>query len=444
MGKVLFFAGGIHPENDGKYLTEKCSIQEPPLFSEYTVLLSQHIGAPAKPIVKKKDNILKGQKIAVAAGFISANIHAPTSGTVKDICNCPGPNGMPSPAIIIESDGEDSACEPMEPIKDWENAKPEELIKRIAEAGIVGMGGAAFPINVKLSPPKGKTIDKLILNGAECEPYLTADHRLMLESPETVIKGARLLKYILGTKRALFGIENNKKDAMNALREAQAYNDDIVIQNLQVHYPQGAEKQLIYALTGREVPNKGGLPLEVGCVVQNVGTAVAVYEAVVEGKSLYERITTVTGTPLVSPGNWKFRVGTPLSEVLRCAGGVKENPGKVILGGPMMGMAQHSLEVPISKNTSGVLLLSKDETSLFEGNPCISCGKCVDVCPMNLIPSVISLQVETEAFELAEEYNVGDCMECGSCSYVCPAKRPLVQYFKKAKSVIAINKRKSQ
>jgi electron transport complex protein RnfC len=349
--------------------------------------------------------------------------------------------GMASKAVIIKADGKDEADYPFEPIKDWRGTSGSELKERVGAAGIVGAGGAAFPAYVKLSPPPEKKIDTLILNGAECEPFLTADHRLMLEHAEGILEGAAILAHILGVKSVFIGIENNKPDAISKMAELAGNYDGIEVVGLRVRYPQGAEKQLIYALTGRKVPT-GGLPMDVNCVVQNVGTAFAVKEAVVDGKPLFERITTVTGTPVVNPGNWRLRIGTPVSKVLELAGGVKMQPGKVILGGPMMGFAQKSLDVPIMKNASGILLLAPDEVSLYTSDPCIRCGRCVDACPMNLLPSTISSAAENEAFELAEDYNVMDCIECGCCAYVCPAHRPLVQHFKRCKAEIIAKRRK--
>jgi electron transport complex protein RnfC len=314
---------------------------------------------------------------------------------------------------------------------DWQHASPKDLVQRVWDAGVVGMGGAGFPSHVKLSPPEGKVIDTLILNGAECEPYLTADHRLMLEQAEDVVVGAAIIARILGLQTAIIGVEANKPDAIARLEQvAGKYN--VTVQSLPVNYPQGAEKQLIYAITGREVP-VGRLPMDVQCVVQNVASAVAIAEAVVKGRPSIERVTTVTGKPVVHPGNWRFRIGTPVSKALELAGGISEQPAKLLLGGPMMGIAQRSLDVTVMKNTSGVLLIAYDEVSLFTSEPCIRCGKCVEVCPMSILPATISQAVENKRFDWAQNLNVTACIECGSCSYVCPSHRPLNQHFKWAK-----------
>lgn len=433
------FKGGVHP-NDSKALSASCPVQEAPLLDKYIVIQHQNIGAPPELLVKKGDTVKKGALLAKASGFVSVPLHAPTSGTITAIDKCAGPTGISVPSIEITADGEDEWGSPFEPIDDWKNTDPADLKQRVSDAGIVGMGGAGFPAHVKLSP--NKPIDALILNGAECEPYLTADHRLMLEQAEEVVLGAAILARILGLETAVIGVENNKPDAIEALKKA-AEGHNVTVQGLRVNYPQGAEKQLIYALTGREVPI-GGLPMDVGCVVQNVASAVAVADAVVKGHPSIERITTVTGEPLVNPGNWRFRLGTPISKAIELAGGVKYQPAKLLLGGPMMGFAQNSLDVTVMKNTSGILLIPAEEVSQYTSEPCIRCGKCVTCCPMDILPATISQAVENERFDWAAQLNVLACIECGSCSYVCPSHRPLNQHFKRAKSEIMAARRKEQ
>jgi len=433
------FKGGIHPY-DSKALSAAKAVVNAPLLDKYTVIVHQNIGAPPELLVKKGDAVKKGALLAKAAGFVSVPLHAPTSGTVTAIDKCAGPTGISVPSIEITADGEDEWGFPFEPIADWQSAEPADLKQRVWDAGIVGMGGAGFPAHVKLSPQK--PVDTLILNGAECEPYLTADHRLMLEQAEEVVLGAAILARILGLEAAIIGVENNKPDAIEALSKvAGKYN--IKVQGLPVNYPQGAEKQLIYALAGREVPI-GGLPMDVGCVVQNVASAVAVADAVVKGLPSIERITTVTGEPLVNPGNWRFRLGTPISKAIELAGGVKVQPAKLLLGGPMMGFAQSSLDVTVMKNTSGILLIPAEEVSQYTSEPCIRCGRCVECCPMGILPATISQAVENERFDLAAQLNVLACIECGSCSYVCPSHRPLNQHFKRAKAEIMAARRKEQ
>ncbi len=431
------FKGGIHPE-DSKALSASKAVQTAPLFDKYTVIVHQNIGAAPEIIVKKGDLVKKGQLLAKATGFVSVPLHSPTSGTVAAVEKCPGPTGLNVPSIEITADGQDEWCSPFEPLSDWQNIEPSILKQRVVDAGIVGMGGAGFPSHVKLSPTK--PVDTLILNGAECEPYLTADHRLMIEQPDDVLIGAAILARILGLKTAVIGIEENKPDAISKLTGiAGKYN--VTVQSLRVNYPQGAEKQLIYALTGREVPI-GGLPMDVGCVVQNVASAAAVFDAVIKGIPSIERITTVTGEPLVNPGNWRFRIGTPISKAIELAGGVKYQPAKILLGGPMMGFAQNSLDVTVMKNTSGILLIPVEHVSQYTSEPCIRCGRCVECCPMDILPATISQAVENERFDWAEDLNVLACIECGSCSYSCPSHRPLIQQFKRAKAEIMAARRK--
>lgn len=427
------FIGGVHPD-DGKALSCEKPIRIAPLLGKYIVPIPQNIGKPPKVIVNKGDLVKKGQLIAEADGFVSVPLHAPTSGTVGETVLIPGAVGTMIPAVEIISDGQDEWGSALEPIPDWKNTDRELLKKRIFDAGIIGMGGAAFPSHVKLSPPPEKVIDTLILNGAECEPYLTADHRLMLEHPNDVLEGAAIAAKILKVNRVFVGIEENKQNAIDAMKEiAGKYGIKIV--PLRVRYPQGAEKQLIMAITGRHVV-AGGLPMDVGCVVQNVGTCAAIRAAVVEGHPLIERMTTITGSPVKDPCTWQLRIGTPVAEALKMAGGVIAPAAKLILGGPMMGFAQATLDGSVAKNSSGILLLQAEETGQYTSNPCIRCGRCVDACPMRLLPGPISVLVESEKYDQAEQAFVMDCVECGACSYVCPANRPLIQHFRRAKAEI--------
>ena len=433
------FRGGVHPF-DGKKISRDGMIQIPPLLDKYTVILHQNIGAPPKVLVKKGDKVGKGQLIAEAGGFVSVPLHSPTSGEITGIVEVPGAMGVMMQGIEIIPDGEERWESALKKIENWRETESDTLKNQIFQAGLVGMGGAAFPSHVKLSPPPEKKIDYLILNGAECEPYLTADDRLMVEEPAKVIEGSLILAKILGVSKIAIGIEKNKPEAIKALKNYTA-DSGVEIHALRVRYPQGAEKQLIYSVTGRKVP-AGALPMDTGCVVQNVATAVAAYDAVIEGIPLIERVTTVTGSPVVKPGNWRFKLGTPIAKAIELSGGVKTPPAKLILGGPMMGFAQKSLGVTITKNTSGILLLSEKETTQYVADQCISCGRCVDACPMFLLPGPLSMMIAKDKYDMAEEHHVMDCIECGACAYDCPARRPLVQYFRTAKAAINAKRRK--
>ena len=433
------FKGGIHPL-EGKELTAGKELRIAPLFDKYIVPVRQSIGAPPTLTVKKGDTVKKGQRIAEPGGFVSVPLHSPVCGTVGDVVEITGVTGASEQAVEIIADGTDEWDTGLDPIPNWADTEKDVLKKRILDAGIVGMGGAAFPTHVKLSPPPEKNIDTLIVNGAECEPFLTADHRLMLTRTEEALTGIAIAAKILKVSRIFVGVEDNKMDAIEKMTAAAA-KFKITVVPLHVKYPQGAEKQLIYALTGRQVL-EGGLPMDVGCVVMNIGTAAAVHDAVVLGHPLIERITTVTGTPVVDPANYLVRIGTPIRKLLELSGGVKENPAKVIMGGPMMGFAQSNIDVPVAKNSSGVLLMAPEEIEQFEGNPCIRCSRCVKACPMNLLVPTLSTMIEAGEFAMAEHNYVMDCVECGTCAYICPAKRPLVQHFRRAKAEILAKRRK--
>ncbi len=433
------FKGGIHPL-EGKELTAGKELRIAPLFDKYIVPVRQSIGAPPTLTVKKGDAVKKGQRIAEPGGFVSVPLHSPVCGTVGDVVEITGVTGASEQAVEIIADGTDEWDTGLDPIPNWADTEKDVLKKCILDAGIVGMGGAAFPTHVKLSPPPEKNIDTLIVNGAECEPFLTADHRLMLTRTEEALTGIAIAAKILKVSRIFVGVEDNKMDAIEKMTTAAA-KFKITVVPLHVKYPQGAEKQLIYALTGRQVL-EGGLPMDVGCVVMNIGTAAAVHDAVVLGHPLIERITTVTGTPVVDPANYLVRIGTPIRKLLELSGGVKENPAKVIMGGPMMGFAQSNIDVPVAKNSSGVLLMAPEEIEQFEGNPCIRCSRCVKACPMNLLVPTLSTMIEAGEFAMAEQNYVMDCVECGTCAYICPAKRPLVQHFRRAKAEILAKRRK--
>jgi Na+-translocating ferredoxin:NAD+ oxidoreductase subunit C len=425
------FKGGIHPDYHKE--TGKLAVEAMPLLDRYVVPLSQHLGAPGEAIVKRGQEVGRGEPLSTAGGFVSAPVHAPTSGKVKKVGEFPHPFGRPQPAVEIIADGEDRPWEGIAPLGEWRDLEPEAIKAALQAAGLVGMGGATFPTHVKLSPPAEKPIDSFILNGAECEPYLTSDHRVMVEQPREVMEGVGLMMRVLGVKKAYVGVEANKPDALAALEAACPPDLDVDFALLEVKYPQGSEKQLIYALTGRTVPS-GGLPMDVGCLVQNVGTAAAAFAAVSTGAPLIERVTTVTGEGITQAKNLLVRVGTPLDDVIKHCGGLKSGIAKVIFGGPMMGMGQYSLEVPLLKGTSGILCLPADRMTQYLADPCIRCGGCVDVCPMGLVPSALGLLSERERFSDLADYRVFDCIECGSCAYVCPAYRPLVQLFKRGKA----------
>jgi Na+-translocating ferredoxin:NAD+ oxidoreductase subunit C len=424
------FKGGIHP--DYNKLTAGLKTVPMPLQERYVVPVSQHIGAPGEIIVERGQEVKRGQPLTKPNGFVSVAVHAPTSGKVKKISDFAHPMGKLQPGIEIIPDGEDAWFEGIEGHGKWRDLEPATLKDIIRDAGLVGLGGASFPTHVKLSPPKEKPIDLLILNGAECEPYLTSDHRVMLEHPHEVMEGIGLLMRVLGVKKAMVGIESNKADASEALRNACPADLDIEVVLVETKYPQGSEKHLIYALTRRKVP-AGGLPMDTGVVVQNVGTALSCFEAVEFGRPLIERVVTVTGSAVNKPANVMVRVGTPVKDVIDFCEGLKSDVGKVIFGGPMMGIVQFNLNAPVLKGTSGILCLLEEEVSQFQGTPCIRCGNCVDACPMFLVPSTLGLLVERSRFEDLGDYNITDCIECGSCAYVCPSHRPLVQFFKRGK-----------
>lgn len=430
-----FRKGGVHPTENK--ISANAAIEILPLPKQVSIPVSQHIGAPASPVVEKGDTVKTGQLIAQSQGFVSANIHSSVSGKVLKIDKALDSTGYKQMSVIINVDGDewvddiDRSTEIIEEIK----LSPEEIVKKCSEKGLVGMGGATFPSHVKLSIPPGKKCDVLIINGIECEPYLTSDHRLMIEKGEEMLIGVSILMKALGVNEALIGIENNKPDAISHLSKLTSSFKGITVHALKVKYPQGGEKQLIKALINREVPS-GGLPIDVGTVVHNVGTAYAVYEAVQKNKPLIERVVTVTGKDYPRPLNLLSRIGSPISDLVDFAGGTPETTGKIINGGPMMGKAINSLSAPVSKGTSGIVLLRTDEAARSIIGPCIRCGKCISVCPMGLEPHLLMALTEKEMAEKTEKEKIMDCIECGSCSYICPAKRPLLDYIRLAKSSI--------
>jgi electron transport complex protein RnfC len=428
MSRARSFSGGTHPPGN-KELSRSREIVKIPVPETLTVSLCQHLGAPSTPVVKPGDSVGFGQVLGEKNGFISLPTHSPAAGKVVGLVEAPMPHRRLGPAVVISVDG--AGEEPVyEPWPDWVNRSPEELIGRIRDAGVCGMGGACFPTFVKLSPPPDKKIDTLIINGVECEPYLTADHRLMLENPDDVIEGMRILAMVLRVENPCIGIEVNKPDAIELMEKK-----GVRVVPLRVSYPQGAEKQLIHAVCRRKVP-AGGLPLDIGVVVQNVGTCAAVAQAVRDGIPSVSRVTTVTGRGVGEPGNFLCSVGTPVSRLVEAAGGYGPDVRRLISGGPMMGIAVHTDEVPVTKGTSGVLALSSAEARETDEGPCIRCGRCVDSCPLNLVPSMIARASEYGKWEAAREFGALNCMACGTCSYVCPSGRYLVHYIKRAQNEI--------
>ena len=438
-----FKIGGVHPPENK--LTSGGKIQKLPVPEQVIIPLGQHIGAPATPVVQKGDTVKAGQLIGQASGFVSANVHSSVSGTVLAVENRPDAAGLQKPCVVIKVEGDEwmEGIDRSEKIDHNITASQEEILKAITAAGIVGMGGATFPTQVKLSPPPGSKAEILIINGVECEPYLTADHRIMLERAEEIIIGVQILMKAIDVKQAIIGIENNKRDAIDRLTSITSKVLGIEICPLKVKYPQGGEKQLIKATTGRAVPS-GALPIAVGAVVQNVGTALAVYEAVMKHKPLMERVVTVTGKSMNNPGNFLCRIGTPVSELINAAGGLPEDTAKVIGGGPMMGRTMANIDSPVMKGTSGVLIINEKEGPRKPSRNCIRCSKCVSACPMGLEPYLLMALSRHDLLERLEAEKVMDCIECGSCSYTCPADRPLLDYIRlgKARTGVMIRNRK--
>lgn len=429
-----FKIGGVHPEPNK--LTADRKIETLGLPKQAVFPLSQHIGAPAVPCVQKGDTVLVGTRIAEPGGFMSASIHSSVSGKVAKIDSIVDASGLRKPAIFIDVDGDewDPSIDRSDKLVLQCNLSREEIVEKIKNAGVVGMGGACFPTHVKLSPPKDCTIDTLIINAVECEPFLTADHRLMLEYPDQIIIGIKVILKVLGIDRAVIGIEANKPDAIELMRSKTAMVSGIEVMPLKMKYPQGGEKQLIEAVTGRQVPPPPALPANVGCVVQNVGTVFAIYEAVMKNKPLFERIVTVTGKELNNPCNLKVRMGTPVSQLIEFAGGMPQDTGKLISGGPMMGRPLLDDTAPVVKGTSGLLMIPESDAARREERNCIRCAKCVQACPMGLEPYLLATASESSDWECAEENWIMSCIECGCCQSTCPSRRPLLDWVRLAKN----------
>jgi len=433
------FQGGIHPF-EGKELSKDKPITELLPTGELVYPLSQHIGAPASPIVAVGDRVLKGQKIAEAGGFVSAPVYASVSGTVKKIEPRRLVTGAMANSIVVENDGqyEEVTYSPVENVADLSK---EEILERIKEAGVVGMGGAGFPTHVKLSPKDPSKIDYVIANCAECEPYLTSDYRTMLENGEQLVEGMKIILQLFDNAKGLFGVENNKPDCIAKLQELCKDEPRLEVVPLMTKYPQGGERSMIYACTKRSI-NSSMLPADAGCVVDNVATIVAVYDAVKNGKPLNSHVCTITGDAVADPRNFRVPCGMNFNELIEAAGGYKTEPEKIIAGGPMMGFAMFTTDAPVTKTSSAILALTKDEVAEYETTACINCGRCVEACPSRLVPSRLADYSENGQIEIFEKWNGQECVECGSCSYVCPAKRHLALSIKSMRKTVLANRKK--
>ncbi len=434
-----FRIGGVHPAENKLSATEPIKMAELPKVAVFP--MGQHIGAPAKPIVKKGDKVKVGQMIAEAGGFVSAPIFSSVSGTVLKVDTIVDASGYAKPAVHITVEGDEwiesiDRSDSLVTLKDKPELTGKEIIEKIQNAGIVGMGGACFPCHVKLMPPPGSKPEWVIINAVECEPYLTADHRLMLEKADQILVGVSLLMKAANVSKGYIGIENNKPDAIKIMTEKAKSYGNIEVVPLKVKYPQGGEKQLIDAVVGRQVPAPPALPVSVGAIIQNVGTAYAVYEAVMKNKPLFERIVTVTGKSLKQPSNFLVRMGTPMSQLIDACGGLPEDTGKVIGGGPMMGKALMNTEVPICKGSSGVLIMNNKEARRNAAQPCIRCAKCVSACPMGLEPYLLAKCSSLGMWDKVESEDIVSCIECGSCQFTCPSNRPLLDHIRLGKSTV--------
>ena len=437
----LTFRGGVHPY-DGKELSKEKPVRELLPGKELVYPLSQHIGAPAKPIVAKGDHVLAGQKIAEMGGFVSANIHASVSGTVKEIKKVRNNVGSMVDAIVVENDEKYETVE-FQKADSLENLSKEEILDRIKEGGVVGMGGAGFPTHVKLAPKEPEKIEYVLVNGAECEPYLTSDYRRMLEQPEWIIGGLKCILKLFDNAKGYICIEDNKPDCIAKMTEMVKDEPKIEVRTLKTKYPQGAERCLIYAVSGREI-NSSMLPADAGCVVDNIDTVCAVYRAVMAGEPVMDRIVTVTGEAVADPCNFKAKMGTSFADLLEAAGGLKQPAKKIISGGPMMGFAMFDYHVPVVKTSSAMLCMTEDDISEKESTACINCGRCVNACPARLVPSRLATYSEHGQAELFEKHHGMECVECGCCSFVCPAKRPLTQSMRSMRKMVMANRRKAK
>jgi electron transport complex protein RnfC len=435
------FKGGIHPY-EGKELSESKPVSVLQPKGEMVFPLSQHIGAPAKPLVAKGDHVLVGQKIGEPGGFISACVISSVSGTVKALEPRMVANGAMVPSIIVENDGKYETVEGFGRDRDPKTLSKEEIRNIVKEAGIVGLGGAGFPTHVKLTPKDESAIDTIIVNGAECEPYLTSDYRMMLEEPESIVKGLNVILSLFDNAKGVIGIENNKPEAIKKMTELVKDEPRITVCPLLTKYPQGGERSLIYAVTGRKI-NSSMLPADAGCIVDNVDTVISIYNAVCKTTPLIRRIITVTGDAIANPQNYSVRVGTSYKELLEASGGFKTEPEKVISGGPMMGQALFNLEIPVTKTSSALTAMTKDEVAVHAPSACIRCGRCVSVCPSHVVPQMMMDAAERSDIERFTALNGMECCECGCCTYVCPAKRPLTQAFKEMRKVVAASRKKA-